>query len=252
MTLLVADSISISFGGVKAVNQVSFAVKQGELFSIMGPNGAGKTTVLNLISRFYDVDEGNLTFEGEDITQVKTHQVATKGIARTFQNTELFEHETVLSNLLIAHQQHKNTGLFSEMFFLPKVKRQELSFRRRAEDIIDLLDLQGYRDQMISSLPFGIRKVTELARALSLEPKLLLLDEPSSGLNPEETEDLSFWIEDIKEELGITIIMVEHDMNLLSQVSDRVLVMADGSELTTGTPEEATSHPDVIKAYLGD
>ncbi len=218
----------------------------------MGPNGAGKTTVLNLISRFYDVDEGNLTFEGEDITQVKTHQVATKGIARTFQNTELFEHETVLSNLLIAHQQHKNTGLFSEMFFLPKVKRQELSFRRRAEDIIDLLDLQGYRDQMISSLPFGIRKVTELARALSLEPKLLLLDEPSSGLNPEETEDLSFWIEDIKEELGITIIMVEHDMNLLSQVSDRVLVMADGSELTTGTPEEATSHPDVIKAYLGD
>jgi len=252
LTLLVADSISISFGGVKAVNQVSFAVKQGELFSIMGPNGAGKTTVLNLISRFYDVDEGNLTFEGEDITQVKTHQVATKGIARTFQNTELFEHETVLSNLLIAHQQHKNTGLFSEMFFLPKVKRQELSFRRRAEDIIDLLDLQGYRDQMISSLPFGIRKVTELARALSLEPKLLLLDEPSSGLNPEETEDLSFWIEDIKEELGITIIMVEHDMNLLSQVSDRVLVMADGSELTTGTPEEATSHPDVIKAYLGD
>ena len=252
MTLLVADSISISFGGVKAVNQVSFAVKQGELFSIMGPNGAGKTTVLNLISRFYDVDEGNLTFEGEDITQIKTHQVATKGIARTFQNTELFEHETVLSNLLIAHQQHKNTGLFSEMFFLPKVKRQELSFRRRAEDIIDLLDLQGYRDQMISSLPFGIRKVTELARALSLEPKLLLLDEPSSGLNPEETEDLSFWIEDIKEELGITIIMVEHDMNLLSQVSDRVLVMADGSELTTGTPEEATSHPDVIKAYLGD
>ena len=218
----------------------------------MGPNGAGKTTVLNLISRFYDVDEGTLTFDGEDITRIKTHEVAEKGIARTFQNTELFEHETVLSNLLIAHHQHKKTDLFSELCFLPKVRKQELSFRKRAEDIIDLLDLQGYRDQRIDSLPFGIRKVTELARALSIEPRLLLLDEPSSGLNPEETEDLSFWIEDIKEELGVTIVMVEHDMNLLSQVSDRVLVMADGSELTTGTPEQATSHPDVIKAYLGD
>ena len=246
------DNISVSFGGVKAVNQISFDVEEGELFSIMGPNGAGKTTVLNLISRFYDVDEGSLKFENEEITNVKTHQIASKGIARTFQNTELFEHETVLANLLTAHHRHKNTGLFSEMLFLPKTKQQELSFRKRVEDVIDLLDLQGYRDQIISSLPFGIRKITELARAISLEPKLLLLDEPSSGLNPEETEDLSFWIEDIKEDLGVTIVMVEHDMNLLSQVSDRVLVMADGSELTTGTPDEATSHPDVIKAYLGD
>ena len=252
MSLLQVDNISVSFGGVKAVNQISFSVEEGELFSIMGPNGAGKTTVLNLISRFYDVDEGTLMFENEDITNVKTHQIATKGIARTFQNTELFEHETVLANLLTAHHRHKNTGLLREMCFLPRTKQQELSFRKRAEDVIDLLDLQGYRDQVISSLPFGIRKITELARAISLEPKLLLLDEPSSGLNPEETEDLSFWIEDIKEDLGMTIVMVEHDMNLLSQVSDRVLVMADGSELTTGTPDEATSHPDVVKAYLGD
>ena len=252
MSLLHVDNVSVSFGGVKAVNQISFEVEEGELFSIMGPNGAGKTTVLNLISRFYDVDEGSLMFENEDITNVKTHQIATKGIARTFQNTELFEHETVLANLLTAHHRHKNTGLFGEMLFLPKTKKQELSFRKRVEDVIDLLDLQGYRDQIIGSLPFGIRKITELARAISLEPKLLLLDEPSSGLNPEETEDLSFWIEDIKEDLGVTIVMVEHDMNLLSQVSDRVLVMADGSELTTGTPDEATSHPDVIKAYLGD
>lgn len=252
MSLLQVDNISVSFGGVKAVNQISFSVEEGELFSIMGPNGAGKTTVLNLISRFYDVDEGTLMFENEDITNVKAHQIATKGIARTFQNTELFEHETVLANLLTAHHRQKNTGLLREMCFLPRTKRQELSFRKRAEDVIDLLDLQGYRDQVISSLPFGIRKITELARAISLEPKLLLLDEPSSGLNPEETEDLSFWIEDIKEDLGVTIVMVEHDMNLLSQVSDRVLVMADGSELTTGKPDEATSHPDVVKAYLGD
>ena len=252
MSLLQTSNISVSFGGVKAVNQISFNVEQGELFSIMGPNGAGKTTVLNLINRFYDLDEGKLTFDDEDITNLKTHQVATRGIARTFQNTELFEHETVLGNLLIAHHQHKKTNLLHELCFLPKAKQQELSFRQRVEDIIDLLELQGYRDQTIGSLPFGIRKITELARALCLEPRLLLLDEPSSGLNPEETEDLSFWIEDIKEELGITVVMVEHDMNLLSQVSDRVLVMADGAELTTGTPDEATSHPDVINAYLGD
>ena len=242
----------MSFGGVRALHDVSFDVQEGEIYSIMGPNGAGKTTVFNLISRFYDLDQGDMFFDGERINKIAPHQVAARGIARTFQNTELFEHETVLQNLLTAHNTHRETNILSEMLFLPSVRRQELVFRKRVEDIIDLLDLQGYRDQRIDSLPFGVRKIVELGRALSLEPKLLLLDEPSSGLNPEETEDLSFWIEDINEELGITVVMVEHDMNLLAQVSERVMVLNDGELLVIGTPDEVRSHPDVVKAYLGD
>ena len=242
----------MSFGGVRALHDVSFDVQEGEIYSIMGPNGAGKTTVFNLISRFYDLDQGDMFFDGERINKIAPHQVAERGIARTFQNTELFEHETVLQNLLTAHNTHRETNILSEMLFLPSVRKQELIFRKRVEDIIDLLDLQGYRDQRIDSLPFGVRKIVELGRALSLEPKLLLLDEPSSGLNPEETEDLSFWIEDINEELGITVVMVEHDMNLLAQVSERVMVLNDGELLVIGTPDEVRSHPDVVKAYLGD
>ena len=252
MSFFRAEDISVSFGGVRAVHDVSFEVNEHELFAIMGPNGAGKTTVLNLISRFYDLDAGKMWFEDKDISTIRTHKVAAHGIARTFQNTELFQKETVLDNLLIARHLHAESSFFSELGFLPKVKRQEQEFRKRAEDIIDLLDLQGYRNARIESLPFGIRKITEIARALSLEPKLLLMDEPSSGLNPEETEDLAFWIEDIKDGLGISIIMVEHDMNLLSTVSDRVLVMADGELLTIGTPDEVTNHPDVVSAYLGE
>lgn len=252
MSLFEAQDIGVSFGGVRALHDVSFDVQEGEIYSIMGPNGAGKTTVFNLISRFYDLDQGDMFFDGERINKIAPHQVAARGIARTFQNTELFEHETVLQNLLTAHNTHRETNILSEMLFLPSVRRQELVFRKRVEDIIDLLDLQGYRDQRIDSLPFGVRKIVELGRALSLEPKLLLLDEPSSGLNPEETEDLSFWIEDINEELGITVVMVEHDMNLLAQVSERVMVLNDGELLVIGTPDEVRSHPDVVKAYLGD
>ena len=252
MSLFEAKDIGVSFGGVRALHDVSFDVQEGEIYSIMGPNGAGKTTVFNLISRFYDLDQGDMFFDGERINKIAPHQVAARGIARTFQNTELFEHETVLQNLLTAHNTHRETNILSEMLFLPSVRKQELVFRKRVEDIIDLLDLQGYRDQRIDSLPFGVRKIVELGRALSLEPKLLLLDEPSSGLNPEETEDLSFWIEDINEELGITVVMVEHDMNLLAQVSERVMVLNDGELLVIGTPDEVRSHPDVVKAYLGD
>ena len=247
-----AKGIGVSFGGVRALHDVSFSVEQGEIFSIMGPNGAGKTTVFNLISRFYDLDQGDLFLNDERISNISPHEVAARGIARTFQNTELFENETVLQNLLTAHHTHRNTSFLSEMFFLPRVRKQELAFREKVEDIIDLLDLQSYRDQRINSLPFGARKIVELGRALSLEPLLLLLDEPSSGLNPEETDDLSFWIEDINEELDITIIMVEHDMNLLGQVSGRVMALSDGELLTIGTPDEVREHPDVISAYLGE
>ena len=252
MSLLMADNLSVSFGGVKAVRELSFAVEPGEVFSIVGPNGAGKTTVFNLISRIYDVDEGAMAFDGQDITGLPAHGIAEIGIARTFQNTELFERETVLKNLLIGCHIHRRSNLLSELFFLPSVRRGELALRESVEDVIDLLDLQSYRDKPISELPFGARKMVEIARALCLRPRLLLLDEPSSGLNPEETEDLSFWLEDINEELGVTVMMVEHDMNLVSRASNRVLAMADGALITIGTPSEVQSHAQVQRAYLGD
>lgn len=252
MSLLVAEELSVHFGGVKAVQEVSFAVESGEVFSIVGPNGAGKTTIFNLISRIYDVTHGRILFEDRDITKVPTHRVANLGIARTFQNTELFEQETVLNNLLIGCHIHRQSNLFADLLFLPSVKRQELAFRRSVEDVIDLLDLRSYRHEVISNLPYGVRKMVEIARALCLKPRLLLLDEPSSGLNPEETDDLSFWLEDINEELAITVIMVEHDMNLVTQASDRVMAVADGKLLTIGTPAEVQAHPEVLRAYLGD
>ncbi|HBP15312.1 MAG TPA: ABC transporter ATP-binding protein [Gammaproteobacteria bacterium] len=252
MTLLNADNVSVSFGGVHAVRDVSFEVVAGEVYSIIGPNGAGKTTLFNLVSRLYDVDAGAITFDGDAITHLAPHQIAELGIARTFQNTELFERETVLKNLLIGHHVHRKTALWEELLFLPKVRTQDLDFRRQVEDVIDLLDLQSYREQIIGNLPYGVRKMVEIARALCLGPRLILLDEPSSGLNPEETEDLSFWIEDINEELGITVVMVEHDMNLVNQVSDRVLALTDGAVIAVGTPVEIQNHPDVLRAYLGD
>jgi branched-chain amino acid transport system ATP-binding protein len=252
VSLFAAEDVAVSFGGIKAVHDLSFAVEDGEVFSIVGPNGAGKTTIFNLISRIYDVDQGFLAFDGTEITRLPAHAVAELGVARTFQNTELFEQETVLKNLLIGCHVHRRSGLLADILFLPSVKAQELTFRKRVEDVIDLLDLQSYRDQVIGNLPYGVRKMVEIARALCLGPKLLLLDEPSSGLNPEETEDLSFWLEDINNDLGITIIMVEHDMNLVSRASDRVMALADGALLTIGSPADVQQHPDVLRAYLGD
>lgn len=252
MSLLRASQLSLAFGGVHAVEDVSFEVNEGEVYSIIGPNGAGKTTLFNLISRLYDADTGHIEYQGQDISRVPTHRIAELGIARTFQNTELFEQETVLRNLLIGQHVHRTTNLAAELLFLPSVRQQELTFRKAVEDVIDLLDLQHYRHQVIANLPYGVRKMIEVARALCIRPKLLLLDEPSSGLNPEETEDLSFQIEDINQELGTTVIMVEHDMNLVSQVSSRVMALADGRLLATGTPAEIQQHPEVLKAYLGD
>jgi branched-chain amino acid transport system ATP-binding protein len=248
-----ASKLNLSFGGVRAVRDVSFEVERGEVFSIIGPNGAGKTTILNLISRLYDVEGGgSMTFEGEEITRIAAHDVARRGIARTFQNTELFEHETVLKNLLIGRHIHRKSNLLTELLFTPAVAQQEVDFRKVAEDVIDLLDLQHYRNQVIGSLPYGVRKMVEVARALCIQPKLLLLDEPSSGLNPEETEDVAFWIEDINEDFGATVVMVEHDMNLVSTTSNRVMAMADGAVLAIGEPAEIQSHPEVLRAYLGD
>ena len=251
--LLKARNLSVAFGGVRAMDDVSFDIEEGEVFSVIGPNGAGKTTLLNLISRFYDpAPGGQLLFEGQDITRLPAHHVAHRGIARTFQNIELFEHETVLRNLLIGLHPHRRTSLWAELFLAPSVVRQELKFRHRAEEVIDLLDLQPYRNKTISGLPYGVRKLVEVGRALCLGPKLLLLDEPSSGLNPEETEDVAFWIEDVNEEFGATILMVEHDMKLVGEVSDRVLVLADGAVLATGSPAEIREHPEVAQVYLGE
>jgi branched-chain amino acid transport system ATP-binding protein len=251
--LLSARNLNLSFGGVRAVRDVEFDIGRGEVFALIGPNGAGKTTVFNLINRLYDVDgDGRMIFDGQDITKIPPYEVARRGIARTFQNTELFEHETVLKNLLIGRHVHRKTNLISEFMFTPAVARQELAFRKVAEDIIDLLDLQHYRDQVIAGLPYGVRKMVEVARALCLQPKLLLLDEPSSGLNPEETEDVAFWLEDINEDYGVTVIMIEHDMNLVSHTANRVMAMDEGAVLALGTPEEVRNHPKVAQAYLGD
>jgi branched-chain amino acid transport system ATP-binding protein len=251
VTFFEADNLSIHFGGIRAVDGVSFRIAQGEVFTIIGPNGAGKTTIFNLVSRFYDPTDGRLVFEGNDITKVPAHRIAALGIARTFQNIELFEHATLLQNLLLARHAHKKSGFFSELLFLPSVRGFEVEHREAVEKVIDFLDLQQYRDSLIVNLPYGVRKVAELARALCTGPKLLLLDEPSSGLNVEETEDMAFWIQDIKNLLGVTVLMVEHDMKLVSAVSDRVLALNYGRPLALGTPQEVQGHPEVISAYLG-
>ncbi|MEN9689428.1 MAG: hypothetical protein RI998_1425 [Pseudomonadota bacterium] len=249
--LLSAHDLTVRFGGVLAVNGVSFDVRKGEVFTLIGPNGAGKTTVFNLISRIYTPTSGHIDYQGQRLTDMAPHAVAGMGIARTFQNIELFEHATVLQNLLIGRHVHNRMGFWSQLFFTPGVRQAERATRHKVEEVIDFLDLQHYRDTLVAGLPYGVRKVVELARALCTEPELLLLDEPSSGLNVEETADMAFWIQDIQHDLGITVLMVEHDMSLVSKVSTRVLAMNQGEVLAMGQPAEVQAHPAVVEAYLG-
>jgi branched-chain amino acid transport system ATP-binding protein len=251
VSLLAAKELGLSFGGVRAVDGVSFDVEAGQVFTIIGPNGAGKTTIFNLISRIYDPTQGRLIFKDDDITEVPPHEIARRGIARTFQNIELFEHATVLHNLLLGRHVHAQPRFLEEILFLSRVRARERAHREAAEKVIDFLDLQAYRDSLVVNLPYGVRKVVEMGRALCTEPALLLLDEPSSGLSVEETEDMAFWIQDIRSLLGITVLMVEHDMSLVGAVSDQVLALNYGRVIARGTCSDVQAHPEVIRAYLG-
>jgi branched-chain amino acid transport system ATP-binding protein len=244
-------NLSIMFGGVHAVDDVSFDVEPGEVFAIIGPNGAGKSTIFNLISRLYEPSNGTIHYGEHDLLKMPAHKIVNAGIARTFQNIELFEQATVLQNLLVGRHSHMSANPLTSFAFLPSVKKSELAHRRKVEDIIDLLEIAQYRDETIADLPYGARKNVELARALCAEPSLLLLDEPASGLNNEETDDVGFWLEDIKHDLGVTLLMVEHDMSLVASIADRVMAINDGRLITIGTPEEVRENLEVQQAYLG-
>jgi branched-chain amino acid transport system ATP-binding protein len=252
MSLFKVQDLAVHFGGIKAVDGVSFEVERGSIFTIIGPNGAGKTTIFNLVSRINDPTAGSIHFDGRDITRVAANQVARLGIARTFQNIELFDNANVMQNILVGCHVRVATSLWSEILRLPSFARQEIEARREVEKIMDFLGLDRYRDSTVGSLPYGVRKMVELGRALAVSPKLLLLDEPSSGLNVEETDNIGSWIRDIRDVLGVTILMVEHDMRLVSAVSDRVMALNYGKLLAIGTASQVQRDPAVISAYLGN
>lgn len=255
MAHLKVENLSISFGGLKALSGVTFEVKKGEIYSIIGPNGAGKTTVFNCISGIYKPSNGKIFFRDQDITPLKPYQVAEVGIARTFQNIELFAHMTTMDNLMLGRHTKLNTGVWAGATFLTansKAARDEIQNREIVEEIIDFLELQASRNQLVVNLPYGIQKLVELGRALALEPEVLLLDEPSAGMNLEEKENLIFSIRDIRDDFGITVLLVEHDMNLVMDISDRILALNYGQVIAEGIPQEVQKHPEVLKAYLGE
>ena len=249
--LLQVSNLSLKFGGVQAIADLSLQAFSGEVLAIIGPNGAGKTSLLNAVTRVFDPSGGQIEYKGQDLTQLQRHQIAKLGIARTFQNIELFETATVLDNLLLGRHRFSQGQWWQQVLHTPALARLEEEARAEVETVIDFLDLTAWRNAPISGLPYGVRKVVELGRAICAKPELLFLDEPASGLNPEETRDLAFWIDDIRNELGITVVMVEHDMSLVSAVADRVICMAQGRILAEGTPAEVQSNPLVVAAYLG-
>jgi len=250
--LLEVTDLALRFGGTKAIDGVSFDVKNGELFSIIGPNGAGKTSIFNVVSGVYTPQEGSVRFLGESLVGMRPDAIAKLGVSRMFQNIELFDNLTVLDNLMLGRHQHLGYGMLAGMLWVGKARRTELVNRRIVEDIIDFLEIEAHRKFPVGMLPYGIKKRVELGRALAMEPKLLLLDEPVAGMNVEETEDMARFILDIRAELDLTMIMVEHDMGLVMDLADRVMVLDFGKRISLGEPEEVQSDPAVIAAYLGE
>lgn len=244
--------LSLNFGGVLALSDVSMTVKPGELFALIGPNGAGKTSLLNCITGYYRPQKGKIFFDGRDITRISTHELVKLGIGRTFQNIELFPGMTVLSNMLLARHVHCRYNFGFASLFAPSVRREEVRHRRILEELIDFLEMQPIRNQLVGSLPYGLRKRVELGRALALEPKILILDEPFAGMNLEEKEDMVRFLVELNKGWDQTMILVEHDMSIVMTVSQRIMVLNFGEKLAEGSPEDIQNNPEVTRAYLGD
>jgi branched-chain amino acid transport system ATP-binding protein len=250
--LLEIRDLHLSFQGVKAIDGVSLHVDDGELFAIIGPNGAGKTSLFNSINQVYRPQEGEILWKGESLMGLKPNVTAERGIARTFQNIALFPHMTVIENLLTGRHVRMRSGWLAGAVWFGKAKKEEIENRAIVEDIIDFLEIEQWRKYPVGLLPYGIQKRVELGRALAMDPELLMLDEPVAGMNLEETEDMARFILDVQDELGIALILVEHDMGLVMDIADRVLVVDFGKAIATGPPSEVQRDPNVVKAYLGE
>ena len=249
--ILAVNKISLAFGAMKVLNEITFDVRRGEIRSIIGPNGAGKSSMLNVINGFYHPQEGTITFQGEERKEMEVHKAAASGIARTFQNIALFKGMSTLDNIMTGRNQKMKCNLFQQAIYGGKAQKEELANRLKVEDIIDFLEIQNIRKTPVGRLPYGFQKRVELGRALAAEPEILLLDEPMAGMNVEEKEDMSRFILDINDEFGTTIILIEHDMGVVMDLSDRVVVLDYGKQLADGKPEEVRNNQAVIDAYLG-